>query len=322
MFEMSIPVNRFLVPETINGTCTAYAYTNEDEYEAGGRPVIYSDNGNKPLVRKSKQEGLIDFRVTGSKPKGWRSTAFSSNGSITSGSYIWFGIFAEYYWFPRFDYGARCYTDWWWDYGMEETIIPDEYPLYNANYYEDFKLSMYFTYSSAQNYTHTLTQGVKLTDTRKLTASYKRAISMKANGVTPSQKRVFNEIRLAEEIKMFRPFHEEGNDIAFRFPVKNTVVFKRSIIKDGKPVGTLAAPIHKSPPVPPEGKALVIRGNEAKTCPGPAGKSPRRGLIIKRYPHRKIIEALPECYWPRIVISHSICKVSLDVTFTAGLICA
>jgi hypothetical protein len=151
MFELCIPVNRFLVPETINGTCTAYAYTNEDDSEAGGRPVIYSDNGNKPLARKSRQEGLIDLRVTGSKPKGWRSTAFSSNGSITSGSYIWFGVFAEYYWFPRFDYGARCYTDWWWDYGIDDAIIPDEYPLYNANYYEDIKLSMYFTYTSAQN---------------------------------------------------------------------------------------------------------------------------------------------------------------------------
>jgi hypothetical protein len=32
---------------------------------------------------------------------------------------------------------------------------------------------------------------------------------------------------------------------------------------------------------------------------------------------------LPEPrYCPSIVISHSICKVSLEVTFTAGVICA
>jgi hypothetical protein len=31
---------------------------------------------------------------------------------------------------------------------------------------------------------------------------------------------------------------------------------------------------------------------------------------------------LPEGYWPSMVISHSICRVSLDVTFTAGVICA
>jgi hypothetical protein len=184
MFELSIPVNRFLVSETINGTCTAYVYTNEDDYEAGGRPVLYSDNNNTPQTRKSTQEGLLDLRVTGSKPKGWRSATFSSNGSIANGSYIWFGVFVDGYWFPRFDYGARCYTDWWWDYGMEDTVIPDEYPLYNANYYQDFKLSMYFTYTSAQNYTRTLTQGITLTDSRKLAGNYKRATAQTVQGTT------------------------------------------------------------------------------------------------------------------------------------------
>jgi hypothetical protein len=184
MFEMKIPVNKFLVSETINGTLTAYAYTNEDDYDAGGRPVLYSDNGNKPKYRKSANENLFDLRVTGSKPKGWRSAAFSSNGSIASGSYIWFGVFVDGYWFPRFDYGARCYTDWWWDYGMEDTVIPGEYPLYNANYYEDFKLSMYFTYTSAQNYTRTLTQGITLTDTRKVTGNYKRTTAQTVRGTT------------------------------------------------------------------------------------------------------------------------------------------
>jgi hypothetical protein len=182
-FELSMPVNRFLVSETVNGTCAAYVYTNEDDYEAGGRPVLYSDNGNSPGIRKSAQEGLLDLRVTGSKPKGWRNVTFLSSGSIASGSYIWFGVFAEYYWFPRFDYGARCYTDWWWDYGVE-TAIPDAYPLYSANDFRDFKLSMYFTYTSAQNYARTLTQGVTLTDSRKQVANYQRVTAMNTNGIT------------------------------------------------------------------------------------------------------------------------------------------
>jgi hypothetical protein len=183
MFEGSIPVNRFLVPETINGTCTAYVYTNDDEPEAGGRPVLYSDSGNTPRVRKSAQEGWLDLRVTSGKTKGWRSAAFLSNGSIASGNYIWFGVFVDFYWFPRFDYGARCYTDWWWDYDVE-TAIPNEYPLYSANYYEDFKLSMYFTYTSAQNYTRTLTQGVKLADSRKLLGLYIRRAAQTVKGTT------------------------------------------------------------------------------------------------------------------------------------------
>jgi hypothetical protein len=125
----------------------------------------------------------LDLRVTGNKPKGWRNATFLSNGSIANGSYIWFGIFTEYFWFPRFDYGSRCYTDWWWD-SVTEIEVPHEYPLHNANYYEDFKLSMYFTYTPAQNYTRTLTQGVKLTDSRKLTGNYKRATVQTVRGTT------------------------------------------------------------------------------------------------------------------------------------------
>jgi hypothetical protein len=183
MFELCIPVNRFLASETINGTCTAYIYTNEDDYEAGGRPVLYSDNGNKPVTRMSKNESLIDFRVTSGKPKGWRNGTFQSNGSISSGSYIWFGVFTEYYWLPRFDYGARCYTDWWWEHVID-IEIPNEYPLYNVNSYQDFKLSMYFTYTPAQSYTRTLTQGVTLTDTRKLTGAYHRTAVQTVWGTT------------------------------------------------------------------------------------------------------------------------------------------
>jgi hypothetical protein len=174
MFELAIPVNRFLVPEGINGLCTAYIYTNEDDEEAGGRPVLYSDNGNKPETRKSTQEGLLDLRVTGSKPKGWRSATFGSNGSIASGSYIWFGVFNEYFWLPRFDYGAKCFVDYWYGNDTVDESIPDAYPIYDVNDYKNFKLSMYFTYTSAQSYTRTLTQGVTLTDSRKLTADYKR----------------------------------------------------------------------------------------------------------------------------------------------------
>jgi hypothetical protein len=181
MFELAIPVNRFLVPETINGLCTAYAYVNSDDWEAGGRPVLYSDNSDKPLTRKSMQEDFIDLRVVSGKPAGWRSATFQSNGSIASGSYIWFGVFCEYYWMPRFDYGAKCYTDFWYDVGDS---IPNTYPIYNVNWFENFKLSMYFTYTSAQNYVRVLTQGVGLSDNRKLTANYKRGLAQTAGVIS------------------------------------------------------------------------------------------------------------------------------------------
>jgi hypothetical protein len=181
MFEMKIPVNRFLVSETINGNLTAYVYTNEDDSESGGRPVLYSDNGNKPKYRKSANENLFDLRVTGGKPAGWRNAEFRSNGSIASGSYIWFGVFTEYYWFPRFDWGSPCYDCMWYDYEDDPVIFeeyPDEYLVHT------FKLSMYFTYTSAQNYTRTLTQGITLTDTRKAIGDYKRSATQTVKGTT------------------------------------------------------------------------------------------------------------------------------------------
>jgi hypothetical protein len=207
VFELAIPVNRFLVSETINGTCTAYVYTNEDDSDAGGRPVIYSDNGNKPLSRRSAQEGLLDLRVTGGKPKGWRSAAFGSSGSISGGSYIWFGVFTDAYWLPRFDYGARCYTDLREGYGG---AVPNTYPLYSANYYDDFKLSMYFTYTSGQSYTRTLTQGVTLSDTRKVTGNYYREHAAAFNAIdTLSRIRGFyraitEPIRITELLRYSR----------------------------------------------------------------------------------------------------------------------
>jgi hypothetical protein len=178
--EMSLAVNRFLVSETLNGTATAYVYAYESDYEGRCKPVFYSDNNNVPLSRRSAAEGSFDIAVGGGKPAGWRSAAFSTNTSIASGAYIWFGLFCD--WFaPRFDYGAKCYRDYWYDSGND---IPNSFPLYQANHYYNFKLSMYFAYTSAQNYTRTLAQGVTLTDTRKQIAAYNRAVTVNADSVT------------------------------------------------------------------------------------------------------------------------------------------
>jgi hypothetical protein len=175
--EFCIPVNRFLVSETVNGLCTAYfyAYSNE-EPDSAGYPVLYSDNGNKPLSRRSAQESYIDLQVKSGKAAGWRSGTMRTNGSITGGSYIWFGISTDIFWYSRFDYGSKLYRDTDYD-----DLLPDTYPLFNANNYYDFKLSMYFTYSAAQqNYVRTLTQGVKLADGRKPAASYQRTAAVDA----------------------------------------------------------------------------------------------------------------------------------------------
>ncbi|GHU81853.1 hypothetical protein FACS189468_5210 [Spirochaetia bacterium] len=177
--EISMPVNCFLVNETINGLCTAkfYAYSNE-EWESGGYPVLYSDNNNVPLTRKSTQENYIDLEVYTGKPVGWRSGTFRSNGAISSGSYIWFGLAAIYFWYVRFDYGLKSFHGEW-----DCETIPNTYPT-NGQWYDNYKMSMYFEYTSAQNYTRTLIQGVSLTDTRKLTVDYKKTLAMNGQNAT------------------------------------------------------------------------------------------------------------------------------------------
>jgi hypothetical protein len=182
--EVSIAVNRFYISEALTGAATAYVYAYDSDYDGRCKPVIYTDYGNIPLNRKSKNEGTFDIAVKSGKPAGWRSTTFQSDGSIAAGSYIWFGLFCD--WFaPRFDFGAKCYKDFW-DYDGDDIL--NTYPLYSANSYYDFKLSMYFAYTSAQNYTRTLTQSVKLTDTRKLTGTYKRTTTQTVRGTTTLQR--------------------------------------------------------------------------------------------------------------------------------------
>jgi hypothetical protein len=178
--DLALGVNRFLLSEVFTGTATAYVYAYDNEYDGRCKPVLYSDNGNAPLTRKSKSEGGFEIAVHSGKPAGWRSTTFQTKETINAGTYIWFGLFCDFF-APRFDYGAKCYWDFWDHLGDD---IPDTYPLFHKNSYYDFKLSMYFSYSSGQNYTRTLTQGVTLTDNRRQATTYKRATVMNAQGTT------------------------------------------------------------------------------------------------------------------------------------------
>jgi len=197
-FDDKIPVNRFLVSDTINGQCTAFLYTNDSFFtgEEYGRPVLYSDNSNKPLTRKSMNEELADFHIYRGLPAGWRNANFMSNGAIASGSYIWFGVFTEYYWETRFDYGSKCYCDFW-DLQSYNPVIPNTYPIFNVNWYENFRLSMYFTYTAGQSYQRTLTQGVSLPDNRIITGGYRRTATqtVQANATSTKHLTIFKSIQ-------------------------------------------------------------------------------------------------------------------------------
>jgi len=178
-FGMGVPVNRFWVPEAVSGLCYAQIYTDIDDFQAGGRPVLYSDSGGEPHERLSSNEGFAGLRVNGGNPAGWRVSSFYCDDKIEEGSYVWFGVLTDYYWNPRFDYGASCYLDFWYAYDG----VPDIYPLTKGRAVYDFKLSMYFDYVAAgQHFVRTLTQGVSVGDNRGFSAFYRRFFSHFVSG--------------------------------------------------------------------------------------------------------------------------------------------
>jgi len=55
-----------------------------------------------------------------------------------------------------------------------DTMTPNTFPAWLGDWFYDLKISMYFTYSTAQNYVRVLTQGVRLTDNRNMAGNYRR----------------------------------------------------------------------------------------------------------------------------------------------------
>jgi hypothetical protein len=170
-------------------------YVNNGSAGDDNRPVLYSDNGNKPLNRLTSNEGTVDSEVSKNKPKGWRTAPFKIKDRIPSGNNIWFGVCSSY-WEARFDYGQLIFIDEFdYHYPVE---VPDVYPQeyvdwYAAHpeevqHYYNFKVSWYCSYTAAQNYTRTLTQGVTLADSRKPTGNYKRSMTQTVRGTTITKR--------------------------------------------------------------------------------------------------------------------------------------
>jgi hypothetical protein len=174
-----------------------YAY--DSDHWGRCKPVLYSDNNNVPLTRRSASEGTFDIAIGAGKPAGWRSTNFQTNTSIASGSYLWFGLFCD--WFaPRFDFGTKCYWDFWDHLGND---IPNTYPVWSASCYYNFKLSMYFTYTAGQNYIRTLTQGVTLSDNRRISENFKRSMAQTVQASATPYKLLTIFKRIQETLQGF-----------------------------------------------------------------------------------------------------------------------
>jgi hypothetical protein len=183
LLDGHIGVCKSTVPQNGKGQCMAYVYAYYHEwFFEGATPVLFTDKQNKPYWRISKKQKIIDITVEPWSNPRWCTNTFQIDGEITAGSNVWFGVQSSYF-STRFDYGGDCYKfcndeDYWLDDDLPEYVEIDT----RWDTYQNIKFSWYFSYTgiTSLNYVRTITQGVSLTDSRKLKASYKRSTTQTA----------------------------------------------------------------------------------------------------------------------------------------------
>ena len=221
MLDNEYTVNKYLVPQNGSGLCTAFIYCYYHDSDSYALPFLYTNVNNKPHKLKSKNENHIYVWVN---TPTWRNNTFTIDGIISAGEHIWFGIHSS--WFTtRFDYAGECYKGWF-GYG-DDDYDGESLPLYlNMSPNDSFstiRWSMYFTYTAvtSQNFVRTLTQGVKITDSRTLRLDYKRCATQTVKAIENC-----NAIKT-----IYRKMQElvQGLD-AYYFPV----VFLRSMPESAK----------------------------------------------------------------------------------------
>jgi hypothetical protein len=193
-FYSSMALNQCKTVERVQGNFSAFVYaersfTNWQGVPSGTDkllPFLYDDAGNKPNRCLSGSPGVVDGRVSGASPKGWRQGSFTVGNEVASGKNVWFGYYGEGV-VTRFDYGARYFQfdcglnhlQYEQDgYGSLDEMIGDtelvnlhdmeiaahlnpgceEYNVFPGCRF-DYKASMYFEARSGSAYTRTLTQG-------------------------------------------------------------------------------------------------------------------------------------------------------------------
>jgi hypothetical protein len=160
-------VNKYLLSDIAYGDCTAYFYCYwKSGYGDNIKPVLFNDLNGKPNQRRSQNEKEVSTSVSMNVTL-WRTATFKIINTFQANTYIWFGGTSDGCVATRFDYGGECYTTVY-------DLTPN-FPINGKEKAYNYIISWYFTYVLPQNYMRKLTQGVKLTDSRKLKAEYKRS---------------------------------------------------------------------------------------------------------------------------------------------------
>jgi hypothetical protein len=150
MLDCQMALNRFTAPQAIQGTCTSriYSYVVDD---LRGQAVCYSNNGSAPNLRLSRNEQIVSLdRTVGA----WVPSTFTLSRTIAAGEVFWYGYNALYGIKTYYDLGGtfrKMFTD-------EYTVVPDIYSDYGDVW--SIIMSMYFEYTTSQNYTRVIGAGM------------------------------------------------------------------------------------------------------------------------------------------------------------------
>jgi len=174
-------VNNFIVPETFAGVCNAYIYNTGESLSSGYyTPLIFNELNGKPRYRLTQNETSVMGILQYQSPL-WLTANFSTINSITQGDSIWFGGYGDPV-YVVFDYGGINYKNY-------KNKKNNDFPHDGQETSYNFLISWYFNYTPAStNYVRTITQGVSLTDTRRLTGNYYRKSTQTA-GINSLLKR-------------------------------------------------------------------------------------------------------------------------------------
>jgi hypothetical protein len=162
MLDCQMALNRFTAPQAIQGQCTSYIYSYVID-DTNGQAVCFTNNGSAPYSRLSRNEQIVSLDRSVAT---WVPSTFSLSRTIAAGETFWYGYNAKYGIKTYYDLGGtfrKMFTD-------EYSVVPDVFSDYGDVW--SIIMSMYFDYTTAQNYTRVIGAGMGAggTATRKLSA--------------------------------------------------------------------------------------------------------------------------------------------------------
>ena len=152
-FESTMVANSFQLDTVLTGPCTAHYHSWKNDGDAGGYGMIYDDTGSR-IPRNLVSSGASYFDLAA----GWCDTSFTVPNPVPSGEWIWFGLCAEWLYYPSFD-------------EIDGELLKEHYlddptsgpvPTFRQDgLYWDILLSQYFSYENSTTFNVKITGRIK-----------------------------------------------------------------------------------------------------------------------------------------------------------------